>query len=288
LKDKNPRFIGHKKELIATRKNGETFPALISFSVNEVDGKSFFTGIVRDMTETKVLEERINKSERLAALGQIVAEINHEIKNPLTLIGGFANHLIKTTKNKKSISELKIITEEIQRLESFVGNLNEYYLPRNVIIEFIDINALLDEVYTLAKNQSIKRNIQLEMNTSNFPLLVEGDREKLKQVFLNLIKNGIEALNDGGTLSINSSLVKDIVEIIISDNGPGIPKDDQGKIFTPFFTSKRDGTGLGLSVSKRIIEDHKDSSFTLTSQEGKGTAFKIALPYAGEKRNREK
>ncbi|MFH1625356.1 MAG: ATP-binding protein [Pseudomonadota bacterium] len=281
LKDKKRRITGHQRDLIATRKNGETFPALISFSVAEVDGRSFFTGIVRDMTETAALQGQIFKAERLAALGQVIAEITHEIKVPLTVIGGLARQLIKTTKGQESVSKLKVITEEVRRLENFVVELNEYYLPRTLTIERFDINSLLREIYSATKDDCQERDIRLLLKTDDEPVLVEGDKDRLRQVFFNLVRNGIEAMEDGGNLSIESVLTRDKVEVTIADDGPGIPEDDHERIFTPFFTTKTGGTGLGLSLSKRIVEDHKGPSLSLTSRVGKGTAFKITVPSAG-------
>ena len=108
--------------------------------------------------------------------------------------------------------------------------------------------------------------------------VVEGDKDKLEQAFMNLIKNGMEAMEDGGKLSISTEAVEGGVMVKISDEGPGIPKKVKEKIYTPFFSTKKSGTGLGLSISKRIIEEHKGSSFDFTSREGEGTEFKITIP----------
>ncbi len=277
LRTRNPRLIGHETEFVATRKNGETFSASISFSVSEINGKLFFTGIVRDITETKALQERIIKSERLAALGQVVAEISHEIKNPLIMIGGFARQLMKTAQTKKTRSKLNIIADEVRRLENLLGELRDLYRPTELAVERIDINDLLQEIHSLTKDDCQARNIRLKLDMQKGPLLVGGDRGRLKQVFLNLVKNGIEAMNHGGTLSLLTRVSGDTAQITISDEGPGIPKSVKEKIFTPFFTTKKQGTGLGLSITKRILEDHPGCSFTLVSQEGKGTTVKVAL-----------
>ncbi len=273
-----PKVIGHEKELIATRKNGETLPVFISFSVAEVQGRVFFTGIVRDLSETKALEEQISKSERLAALGQLVAEITHEIKNPLILIGGFARQLIRNNQGNQDFSKLNIIAEEVQRLEKLLSELREFYLPRHLIIEQVDINELLEEVYDLTKDDCERRNIGLTLKTDKDAGLVEGDRGKLKQVLMNLLKNAIEAMDRGGNIATQSRLSGDKVDVTIADDGPGISEEDQEKIFTPFFTTKKHGTGLGLCVSKRILDDHEDCSFSLTGQEGKGTIVSIKFP----------
>ena len=278
LTTRAPIRIGHETELIATRKNGEKFPANISFSVSEVDEKTYFTGIVRDLTETTALQERVINSERLAALGQVVAEITHEIKNPLMMIGGFANQLTRQTKDDKTITKLNIIKDEVLRLEDLLKELRDYYLPRTLKAEEIDIYGLLKEVYSLVEDDCHRKNIRTEFKTDGESVITKGDRVKLKQVFLNLVKNSIEALENGGNLSVQSKLNGDRVEITITDDGCGIPRSNQEKIFTPFFTSKRRGSGLGLSISKRIIEEHEGGSIALESEEGKGTVFKVTMP----------
>jgi len=147
-----PRRIGHETELLATRKDGEKFPVSISFSVLQVEGTLYFTGIVRDLTETKALQEKITRAERLAALGQVVAEITHEIKNPLVMIGGFARQLIQQAKDEKSLKKLNIIADEVSRLETLIKKLREFYLPRVLNMEEIDLNSLMGEVYSLIKD----------------------------------------------------------------------------------------------------------------------------------------
>lgn len=273
-----PKRIGHSTELLATRKNGEKFPADISFSVSEVAGKLYFTGIVNDLTEKKALQEQIINSERLAVLGKAAAEITHEIKNPLMMIGGFANQLIRQPLDEKTLSKLNIIAEEVSRLEALLEALKQFYQPGALRKEQIDINDLFAEVFLLTDNECKKNGIRTELRKGEEPLLVEGDRDKLKQVFLNLIKNSIEAMKSGGTLSVQSGLIGGVVEMIIEDDGCGIAEDDMDKIFSPFFTTKQHGSGLGLSISKSIIEAHEGSSFTLDSETGKGTTLKITMP----------
>jgi two-component system sensor kinase FixL len=277
-KTRVPGRIGHETEMLTTRKNGKTFPASISFSVSDIDGILYFTGIVRDLTETNALKEKVIRSERLAALGQVVAEITHEIKNPLMMIGGFANQLIRETEDEKSLTKLNIIADEVSRLESLLKELKDLYLPRALNIEEIDLNNLLQEVYSLVKGDCEGQKINAEIKTGNKPVIVEADRARLEQVFLNLLKNSIEAMENGGNLSVQPKLIGDTVEITIADDGIGIPEDAKEKIFSPFFTTKKHGTGLGLSISRNIIEENEGSSLTLKSEEGKGTVFKITMP----------
>ena len=278
VKTRIPGRIGHETEMLASRRNGDTFPASISFSVTEVNGRLFFTGIVRDMTEKQALQEQIMRSERMAALGQLAAEITHEIKNPLMLIGGFAQQLSRVIDDKKNLEKVKIITDEVKRLEKLLTDLREFHLPKTIAFEKVDLKELLQEIYFMVKDDCEKKNIRTELKIDDKALLVTGDRYSLKQVFLNLLKNSMDAMEHGGVLSIQTSLIGDQVEITVADEGCGIPEQDKEKIFSPFFTTKKHGTGLGLCISKRIIEEHADGSLSMKSKEGKGTSFKISLP----------
>ncbi|MCX8012427.1 MAG: PAS domain S-box protein [Desulfobacterota bacterium] len=278
LKTKTPVLIGHETEFLATRKNGELFPAAISFSVSEANGRLYFTALIRDLTETKKLQEQLLRSERLAALGQVVAEITHEIKNPLIIIGGFAQQLKKSFSEGKELTKLNIIVEEIKRLENLLMKLREIYLPQNLDLAPVDINELLKEVYLFLQEDCQKKKIRINLNTKKNGLFIEGDREKLKQVLINIIKNAIEAINEGGNILIRSICIDNQVEVEIADDGPGIPPGNQEKIFLPFFTTKKQGSGLGLPICKRIIEDHTNASLSLKSEEGKGTKVKIIFP----------
>ncbi|MEA3361068.1 MAG: ATP-binding protein [Thermodesulfobacteriota bacterium] len=278
VKTRKPGRIGHETEMLATRRNGDTFPAAISFSVTEVNGKLFFTGIVRDMTEKRALMEQVIRSERMTALGQLVAEVTHEIKNPLMVIGGFAQQLVRVIDDKKILEKLNIITDEVKRLEKLLSDIREFHLSKTIASEKVDIKELLQEIYSMLKEDCERQNIRIRLNIDAKAMLVTGDRNRLKQVFLNLVKNSMESMEKGGILSIETILSGDHAEITVTDEGCGITEQDKEKIFSPFFTTKSHGTGLGLCISKRIIEEHTDSSFTMKSKEGKGTSFKISLP----------
>ena len=283
IETKAPRRIGHVTEIMATRKNGETFPASISFSVTQVEGRYFFTAIVRDMTHTRALQEKIVQSERLAALGQLVAEITHEIKNPLMMIGGFAQQLIRRRDDDNDLKKLNIIADEVRRLEGLIADLREFYLPKAIASGPVNVKALVNEVYALVKDDCGVKQIRTSLDIDEHAELVAGDAGRLKQVLLNLVKNSIEAMESGGDLSVQARLSGDQVEIIVADSGYGIPEADKDKIFSPFFTTKRHGTGLGLCISKRIIDEHEGGSFCVETEEGKGTKIKLSLPrYLGK------
>jgi PAS domain S-box-containing protein len=278
LDTRQGKLIGHQSEFLTSRKNGELFPLSISFSVSNIGEKTFFTGIIRDLTETKALQEQVLKSERLAALGQLVSEVSHEIKNPLVMIGGYARQLLRSAQDHKGQAKLKIIVDEVRRLETLIGELRDLYRPKALTLETVDLAVLLKEVRDLIQEEARNKKIGLVLDIPPAPLMVEGDRDKLKQVILNLSRNGMEAMDRGGKLSVRARCLKDRVEITVSDEGPGIPEPERDKVFLPFYTTKKQGTGLGLSVSKRIIEEHRGCSFSLASGRDKGAVAKITMP----------
>ena len=235
------------------------------------------------MTDTRALQEKIVQSERLAALGQLVAEITHEIKNPLMMIGGFAQQLIRRKDDDNDLKKLNIIADEVRRLEGLVADLRELYLPKSIVSVPVNVKALVNEVYALVKDDCEVKQIRTSVDIDEDAKLVSGDAGRLKQVLLNLVKNSIEAMESGGDLSVQVRLSGDQVEIIVADSGYGIPEADKDKIFSPFFTTKRHGTGLGLCISKRIIDEHEGGSFCVETEEGKGTKIKVSLPcYLGK------
>lgn len=278
VETRKPRLIGHETEVTAVRKNGDAFPAAICFSVSEVEGRLFFTALMRDLSETRALQERIIRSERLAALGQVVAEIVHELKNPLVLIGGLARRIRKMVAGETERSQLEMIAAEVTRLEDLLEDLREVYVPKSLALEVLDINELLRDIHQLTREACRKKDIRVTLEGVENIALVQGDRTKLKQVILNLVKNAIEAVGEGGSLSIGSRPEGELVEVSIEDNGPGIGKDQIGKIFDPFFTTKQHGTGLGLSICKRIIGEHDRCELSVESEEGRGTIARISFP----------
>ncbi len=279
VRTKVPSRIGHVTEMMGTKRNGETFPVSISFSVTEVEGAPYFTGLVRDLTETKALQEKISQAERLAVLGQLVAEISHEIKNPLMLIGGFARQVLQATKDEKNREKLEIIANETSRLEKLLADLREFYLSKPLDTGPVDLRALVEEIFALVKDTCRRKHITLQLEGEEKGVIVAADPDRLKQVLLNLVKNAIEAMEEtGGTLRVRLTRSEGKAQVTVIDTGSGIPEKHRGDIFSPFFTTKKEGSGLGLAICKRIIEQHPGSTFLFESSEGKGTQFQIGLP----------
>jgi signal transduction histidine kinase len=238
--------------------------------------------ISRDVTHWRLaedaLKEKVSRSEHLAALGQLVAEISHEIKNPLMMIGGFTRQLFKPVDEETKRKKLTIIAEQVERLEKLLEDLREYYLQKPPAIKPVNINKALKKVLSLVEEECEEKNILISLSLPDQDLIVNWDLDKLDQVLLNVIKNSIESMDKGGNLWIRTGTSKQKVEIIIEDNGPGISKANMDKIFECSFTTKSYGTGLGLCISKKNVNDHDGSDLSIESEEGKGTKTIISLP----------
>lgn len=223
----------------------------------------------------KMIKKLTHLSEKYAVAGQLVAGIAHEIRNPITAIKGFLQLLNREDTENKVYFE--IIDSEIERIEVILRELMILAKPNQMAYEKVNIKQLLDQVMILMEPQSLLNNIQMVKKNNFTNLWVMGDENQLKQVFINYIKNAIEAMPEGGHLKINGNVNdKNIVTIQIQDEGCGIPETNLEKIGEPFFTTKENGTGLGMLVSQQIIEEHKGSIEIMSNKEG--TIITVKLP----------
>jgi two-component system, sporulation sensor kinase E len=239
--------------------------------------------IFKDVSNLRSLEEQVQRSDRLSMIGQIAAGTAHEIRNPLTSIKGFLQVLKKTFKTNgmdKEFSYTEIMLTEIDRINQLVSEFLLLSKPKNVIFELMDISRVFREILPIIHNEAILHGVVVEYITEGTLPNVLGDRELFKQVCLNISKNGIEAMTDGGILTIveRVDFEERKVNIDIHDSGPGIPSYLLDKIFDPFFTTKENGTGLGLSVCQRIVLDLGGT--IRVSSKGFGTTFTISIPFS--------
>jgi two-component system, LuxR family, sensor kinase FixL len=277
---RDAHVIGKHVQLKAERKNGEEFPISISFSVADIGGNLYFTGIVRDISEYVELEDKLRQNERLAAVGNTVSQIVHEIKNPLMIIGGFAQQLLKTqTLDAKGAQKLTIIAEEVGRLESLMGEMRDYSRPPIPKRQSGKMETLLKEVFDLYSEALKEKNITLEITSGETLPAYNLDYQQMKQVMVNLVKNASEAMPEGGTITVSAGRRPPHLEIIVADTGEGMTADVVENIFTPYFTTKSKGSGLGLAISRNIIRAH-NGDIEVESQPGKGSVFTIRLPLA--------
>ncbi|MCL7747723.1 ATP-binding protein [Halalkalibacter alkaliphilus] len=233
--------------------------------------------LVRDISEQKENQSKLQHFEQLSLLGELAAGIAHEIRNPITSLKGFLQ-LIDSTE-AKSTPYTKIMLSEIERINLIVSELLFLGKPKELSIKKHNLFEIIEMVVTLTKTQAIIYNIdiKLQMETALKKEMVKCDESKLKQVFINILRNAIEAMKHEGIITINVSRKHDFIEIAIIDQGKGIPKKKLANIGKQFYTTKENGTGLGLMISNHIIEEH-GGSLSLESEEGKGTTVQISLP----------
>ena len=275
---KTGRWIG---EVTGQHKNGRTFPVLLNTSVFRDDsGKPLaLVGIIRDLTEQKEveqLEKQLLHSDKLATVGQLASGVAHEINNPLGNISLYAQMLLKKIDDENIRNKLNIINDEANRASHIVKGLLDFARQSEPTMSPTDINGEISKVLSILEHEL--KNIKVNTILPQLPL-INCDPGQISQVLMNIITNSIQAITVNGIITIETRLENNNVDIIITDNGCGIPEENMNKIFDPFFTTKKpgEGTGLGLSISYGIIKSHK-GSIDVKSEVGKGTTFIIKLP----------
>lgn len=229
------------------------------------------------------INEQLVRSAKMATLGQLSASIAHEIRNPLTSIKMRLYSLGEELKsNPVTKDDMNVIDEEISRMEKTVKNFLDFARPPELNLQKCDINQIIEGTIGLLLPKANSQNIQIKKALKALASEIEIDKEQIRQVFLNVMLNAIEAMPSGGTLEITTDKQtdkesKDILVIKVKDTGLGIPSDLKRKLFEPFFTTKSEGTGLGLFIASRIIQMHK-GAIGLESQPGKGTTVIVRLP----------
>ncbi len=247
-----------------------------NFSV-AMDNAQLYRNLHTQMQKLKDTQEQLVQAAKLAAIGELAANIAHEINNPLTSILGYAELMREEEDIESIMRDLEIIESESLRARDIVRQLLEFSKKWPLKISKVDINRLLKEVIDLISLNLRDSEINIVDDFSHIPQ-ISADASQLKQVFLNLINNAIQSMPNGGTLSIRTAKIDNSVMIEVSDTGTGIPDNVAQKIFEPFFTTKKDrGTGLGLPISYRIIKKH-GGKIEVKKRVDKGTTFRVILP----------
>lgn len=232
----------------------------------------------KDITEKLEMEEQLKKSDTLNVVGELAAGIAHEIRNPMTALKGFIQLLEDSIQEDHSMY-FNIITSELMRIDSII---NEFLiLAKPQLVEYIDkdITKIMKETVEFLTAQAVLHNVQIRTCYENGLPNVFCEPNQMKKVFINLIKNAIEVMPKGGLITVSMELTADNrMHISIQDEGEGIPEDMLTKLGQPFYTTKEKGTGLGLMVTYKIIEEH-NGSITVESELGVGTIFHIYLPF---------
>ena len=230
---------------------------------------------INQLTET---QQRLIRSEKLAAIGSMSSYVAHEIRNPLVTIGGFAKTLSRFTFTDSKIKvNIDIIIEEVKRLEKILNNITDFGKPSKPEKIDTQICEVMENTCMLMENYFQEKHITLQKRYETGIPEVPVDPTQIKQVFLNILMNAVEAMPDGGKLDVNIESVNESIKIYIIDAGKGMPHGVLQNIYDPFFTTKPSGTGVGLSVSLKIIEDHGGTIDAISEQE-KGTTMLLTLP----------
>ena len=251
----------------------------------EAEGKGELAELGRSfnqMTETlQNTQNELLRKETLASIGQLAAGVAHELNNPLGTIMLLSDLMQKQTDPENpNYADLGLIIEETDRCKRIVGDLLNFARQQQVFAQDTDLHALLDRVIGNVSRQDSFKRITIVRDYHDHPLVIQADPSQMQQVFINLLSNAAEAIQDTGKITISTHRVDaDFIEIKIADTGTGIPEESMGKIYTPFYTTKDvgKGTGLGLAIVYGIIKMHR-GQISLQSQVGVGTTFSILLP----------
>lgn len=279
-------------ENIVLKKGGRLTPLSVTVSPLLLsDGSSAGTIVLlRDLTNIRELEEAVRKADRLSTLGTLAAGLAHEIKNPLGGIRGAAQLLDMELAEDDELRDCtRVVLKEVQRVNRIVEELLDLSSPRSLNLVGVNLHKILAHIVFLQQQASEAKNIifQRHLDPSIPPIL--ADEGKLTQLFLNLVKNAVEAVGDSGIVEISSRVVSEysmtqkgerrsrMVAIEIADNGAGIPPEAIENLFTPFYTTKEKGTGLGLAICQKIVAEHR-GMIRVDSEPGRGTTFIIMLP----------
>lgn len=277
---------------------GESVPFMVSSSCLKTEtGKT--TGAVAllyDLSLIKRLERNVQRADRLSSIGTLAAGMAHEIKNPLVSIKTFTQLLADRYKDPEFRNTFEeVVPHEVERIDTIVSRLLDFARPRPVKYTQVDIRRTVEEVVALVENQLRKNFVSVELDFPDEHLIVSGDEQQLHQVFLNLILNAIDAMKEKGegSLAIKARpsylfqrkqnaarlVERKCVRLTVSDTGCGIPADKIAELFTPFYTTKDEGCGLGLAVVHSIVEEH-GGEIDVASIVGEGTTFTVSLPTA--------
>jgi len=231
-------------------------------------------GIFRDTTERKKVEE----SQRLAELGKLAADMAHEVNNQLMVISTRANiSLLRKPKDEELQKDLKIIVNQCTQVKDIVKRLLMFSKPSKGDFTEINVNDSVDLVVNLVEKQFLDHQVRIIKELADPLPSVRADEKQIQEVFLNLMRNAFEAMNDGGSITVSTGIESGTVRIDFTDTGSGISENDMLHIFDPFFTTKEHGTGLGLSVCYGIINAH-DGDLRYKSKQGHGTTASVVLP----------
>jgi two-component system sensor histidine kinase HydH len=239
--------------------------------------------ILRDLRRIKELEAQVRQSEKMAAVGRLAAGVAHEVRNPLSSMRGLARFLARGLDEASREAEyLKVMVNEIDRLNRVVTGLLDFARPRQPDLARLDLNDVIRHTLGLVRDDARHQGVDLAEALADDPVLVLADRDQATQAILNILLNGLEAMPQGGRLTVASAADDGYGRVVVADTGPGIPPEDRSRLFDPFFTTKKQGTGLGLAQVARIMEAH-GGRVTVDEAHPAGAAFSLYFPVTDQR-----
>lgn len=262
---------------------GETRRVPLAISASHIvteEGEAIGTALImRDLGEIRRLQSELRRRDRLVALGNMAAGIAHEVRNPLSAIKGLARFFMEASPEGSDESRMAdIMTKEVLRLDKVVGDLLDFARPDVLNLTDVALNELVERSHDMVRSDMDARNIRFEADLPQPPLSVRLDRDRMAQVLLNLFLNAVQAMPDGGKLTVRGRMEGSELALEVADTGCGIAPERLADIFSPYFTTKASGTGLGLSIVHKIVEAH-DGTIEVASTPGEGTVFKLRFPF---------
>ena len=287
------RSISDDENVMLQRAAGQLIP--ISLTVSPIFGSgSEQEGavlIIRDLSRIRELEEALRHADRLSMLGTLAAGLSHEVKNPLGGIRGSAQLLEMELEPNSPLGEYtSVMIKEVERVNNIIEELMDLARPRPPAMSDVNLAQLLGDIVLLQQEAHRKLNISFYLDFDPSIPPIRGDEALLTRLFLNLIKNAAEAVPQNGRIAISCKIAADYhlhnpgrkpipwVVVEITDNGPGISPEDRERIFTPFFTTKQQGSGLGLATCQKIVGSHK-GFISVKSKPDEGTTIRVSLPF---------
>jgi two-component system sensor kinase FixL len=272
------KIIGIGREVIGRRKDGTTFPMYLAVSEVHLRDEVRFTGIVRDLTDFKQLQEKVLQAQSLATIGEMAASIAHEIKNPLAGISGAIQVLKDRLEAEDPHREImEEIVSQVRRLDNRVRELLMLSKPWQPEKQLCDVRSLIEKISATAQEQESFAQVQFILKGEK-AVMAPVDPTFFEQVIWNVLHNASQAMPDGGEIRYSFAQKDGFVLLTVADTGTGIPKHQQDRIFRPFYTTKTRGTGLGLAICQKIMQA-QGGSIAVSSEVGRGTEVTLSFPH---------